>query len=144
MRAYVNFFGPSMPHWGQKKVLTSLDSGQRFILLRAGRKWRKTSLVISWLFENALETKLTCPYIAPSRTQAKNICWNDHVQRILSELLKKNIPYKKNEQERFCAIFHLKHEQGSHHVGNQTHRSQLERPRFQLRGLDSPARPAMG
>lgn len=95
----VNTFSPSVPHTKQKEVLKAIDGGERFIQLRAGRKWRKTSLLISVLFEKALETGLTCPYIAPNRTQAKSIAWDDHVQRILNELTKKEMPYKKNETE---------------------------------------------
>lgn len=94
-----NVFAPSKPHPNQQKVLDGLSAGQRFVMLRAGRKFRKTSLVISWLFKKAIETGLTCPYVAPNRIQAKNIAWNDHVLRILNELNKKEIPYKKNEQE---------------------------------------------
>ena len=95
----VNVFAPTRPHEGQKKVLQALDAGQRFVLLRAGRKWRKTSLGISWLFEGALGSKLTCPYIAPNRVQAKNIAWDDHVSRILNEFRAKGVPYKTNETE---------------------------------------------
>src|SRR3990167_11150912 len=99
MIAHVNFFSPTKPHQVQQQILNYLDGGGRWVLLRAGRKWRKTSLIISWLFEQALVTNLTCPYIAPNRVQAKNIAWDDHVQRILYELLGQKIPYKKNEQE---------------------------------------------
>lgn len=99
MIARVNFFAPTAPHYNQQLVLNALDSGERWVLLRAGRKWRKTSLIISWLFEQALETRLTCPYIAPNRTQAKNIAWDDHVARVLDELIRQGIPYTKNEQE---------------------------------------------
>lgn len=98
----INTFAPSEPHSKQLEVLRELDNGSRFVLLRAGRKFRKTSLAISWLFEGALNNKhkgLTFPYIAPSRVQAKNICWDDHVQRILAEFKKKGLPYKTNETE---------------------------------------------
>ena len=95
----VNIFAPTRPHKGQQVVLNALDSGIRFVLLRAGRKFRKTSMMVSWLFEKAFETGLVCPYIAPNRIQAKNIAWDDHVSRILNELNAKNIPYKKNEVE---------------------------------------------
>ncbi len=94
-----NSFAPTRPHTTQKEVLNALDEGARFVLLRAGRKWRKTSLGISWLFEGALSNNLVYPYIAPNRVQAKNICWDDHVTRILSELKTKGIPYKTNETE---------------------------------------------
>ncbi len=55
--------------------------------------------MISWLFEKALQTGLTCPYIAPNRTQAKNIVWGDHVPRILDQFIKKGLKYKTNEVE---------------------------------------------
>lgn len=95
----VNTFAPSRPHPKQKEVLYALDHGERFVGLRAGRKWRKTSLMISWLFERALDTNLTCPFIAPNRTQAKNIVWDDHIQRVLTEFKAKGIPFKSNETE---------------------------------------------
>lgn len=94
-----NTFYPSKPHAGQKEVLQALDNGVRFVQLRAGRKWRKTSLIVSWLFEMAIKTGLTCPYVAPNRVQAKNIAWDDHVTRILTHLKAIGIPYKKNEVE---------------------------------------------
>jgi hypothetical protein len=95
----INVFAPTEPHEKQKEVLKALDEGERFVLLRAGRKFRKTSLMISWLFEKALETGLNCPYVAPSKVQAKNIVWDDHVQRLLTEFKKKGIPFKTNEVE---------------------------------------------
>lgn len=92
----INVFAPSKPH---EKQLEVLNDPARFKILRAGRKWRKTSLLISWLAENALLTGLTCPYIAPNRVQAKNIAWRDHVARLLTELKAKNVPHKVNEVE---------------------------------------------
>ena len=95
----INVFAPSTPHSGQKEVLKALDKGERFVLIRAGRKWFKTSLMVSWLFEKALETGLVCPYVAPNRVQAKNIAWDDHISRMLDEFAKVGLPYKKNEVE---------------------------------------------
>lgn len=95
----LNIFAPSKPHPGQKQVLEALDTGSRFVQLRAGRKWRKTSLMISWLFEKALNTNLVCPYVAPNRVQAKNIAWNDHITRILDHFKQVGMPYKKNDTE---------------------------------------------
>lgn len=95
----VNTFYPSSPHAGQQQVLDELDRGTRFIQLRAGRKWRKTSLIISWLFERAGATGLVCPYVAPNRVQAKNIAWDDHIQRLLNHFKEVGVPYKKNEVE---------------------------------------------
>jgi len=99
MKINVNSFAPTKPHPGQSEVLKALDDGTRFILLRAGRKWRKTSLMISWLFEQAGKTGLVCPYVAPSRVQAKTIAWDDHVKRVLHEFAKKKMPYQINKTE---------------------------------------------
>jgi phage terminase large subunit len=96
---HVNVFFPTKPHEKQREVLRAIDEGNRFILLRAGRKFRKTSLIISRLIEGALETGLTYPYIAPSKVQAKNIAWNDHIQRILGHFKEQGLPYKINEVE---------------------------------------------
>lgn len=99
MKVSVNTFYPTKPHAKQQEVLNALDAGERFVLLRAGRKFRKTSLGISWLFEKALETRLTCPYVAPNRTQAKLIAWRDHVQRILVGFKQAGLPFVQNESE---------------------------------------------
>ncbi len=96
---HINTFAPRKPHATQKLVLDALDKGQRFVMIRAGRKWGKTSLMVSWLFEKAFETGLVCTYIAPSRKQAKDIVWTDHIQRMINELKRNKIPYKPNETE---------------------------------------------
>ena len=95
----LNTFYPTHPHAKQQEVLDALDAGDRFILLRAGRKFRKTSLIISKLIEGALETGLVYPYIAPNKLQAKNIAWNDHIIRLLDHFKEVGCPYKTNEQE---------------------------------------------
>lgn len=95
----VNLFHPSSPHPKQWEILDTLHAGQRFVGIRAGRKFRKTSFIVSWLFAIALQTGLTCPYIAPNRTQGKSIAWNDHVQRMLDGFNAAEMPYKKNESE---------------------------------------------
>lgn len=95
----INTFYPTRPHAGQQIILDALDKGTRFIQLRAGRKWRKTSLIISWLFERALQTGLTAVYVSPNRVQSKNIAWDDHVQRMLNHFTDIKLPYKKNEVE---------------------------------------------
>lgn len=95
----LNLFAPGKPHAGQMQVLKALDGGTRWVLLRAGRKWRKTSLIISWLMENAIRKRLPCPFIAPNKVQAKNIVWNDHIQRILNHFKDIGFPYKTNENE---------------------------------------------
>lgn len=95
----INSFHPTRPHTGQLAVLKALDDGERYVQLRAGRKFRKTSLMISWLIERAMATGLTCPYIAPNRVQAKNIAWNDHIPRILNHFREQGLGYKVNEVE---------------------------------------------
>lgn len=95
----LNVFFPTAPHAAQQIVLDAIDGGERFVLLRAGRKWRKTSLIISRLFEGALETGLSYPYVAPNKLQAKNIAWNDHIQRLLDHFKAVGCPYVTNQQE---------------------------------------------
>jgi len=90
----INVSAPTKPH---SKQLEVLKDPSRFKVLRAGRKWRKTSLLISWLFEGALLSGKACPYVAPTYKQAKKIAWTDHVSRMLTELKSKKVPYKINE-----------------------------------------------
>lgn len=91
-------FYPTEPHAKQQEVLDALKM-HRFVLLRAGRKFRKTSLMISWLFKKALLTGLVCPYVAPSKIQAKNIAWKDHVERLLKHMREIGLQYRINEVE---------------------------------------------
>lgn len=93
----INVFAPTKPHATQKIVL---EDKSRFKLIRCGRKWRKTSLFVSWQMENALLCKkgLTYPIILPFQEQARESVWLDHVSRLLRELDRKKFPYKKNEQ----------------------------------------------
>lgn len=93
----INTFSPTQPHDNQ---LTVLNDKSRFKLIRAGRKWRKTSLMVSWQMENAIlcDKGLSYPLILPYQEQARESVWLDHVARILLEFDKKNFPYKKNEQ----------------------------------------------
>lgn len=92
----INVFAPTRPH---SKQLEVLEDGSRFKLIRAGRKWRKTSLGVAWLNEMALKCthKLTYPFILPYQTQARESVWRDHVTRLLDELTNKGVPHKKNE-----------------------------------------------
>lgn len=55
--------------------------------------------MVSWLIERAIETKLTCPYVAPNRVQAKNIAWHDHIPRLLRHFKDRGLPFKVNEVE---------------------------------------------
>lgn len=93
----INVFAPTRAHINQQIVL---NDPSRFKLLRAGRKWRKTSLGISWLVERALlDTEgLTYPFILPYQTQARETVWNDHVKRMIHEFEDKGLPYNLLEQ----------------------------------------------
>lgn len=97
------FYEPNLKkpgaHEKQKEVLEAIDDGKRWVQLRCGRKFGKTKLLIGWLFEQALKTKLTCVYIAPSKVQAKNITWDDHIQKLLTHFKQAGLPYKTNENE---------------------------------------------
>lgn len=83
-------------HSGQQEIL---NDPSRFKVLIAGRKWRKTSFVVSRLFDGALQNNLVYSYIAPFRKQAKDIAWGDHILRQLRVLEKSGIEYKLNESE---------------------------------------------
>lgn len=92
----INYFAPTQSHANQRVVL---DDPARFKLLRCGRKWRKTSLMTSWLMKKAALCKesLTYPLVLPFQEQARETVWNDHVQRLLWEFSQKKLPHKKNE-----------------------------------------------
>lgn len=67
-------------------------------ILAVGRKGRKTTFDINELFMYAMtdDRGLTYAYIAPSRKQAQEIVWDDHVAKILLECVKVGMPYKLN------------------------------------------------
>lgn len=93
----INCFAPGEAHAGQLEVM---NDPARFKLLRCGRKWRKTSLLVSWLFEGAIASKNggTFTFIMPYLSQAQTDVWNDHVQRVLTEFDKKGFSYRKTEK----------------------------------------------
>jgi hypothetical protein len=83
-------------HKGQREVL---QDKHRFKVVVAGRKWMKTTLMINWLFLQAIQNDLVYPYVAPFRQQAKEIAWDDHITRLLNSCERDKINYKKNESE---------------------------------------------
>lgn len=109
-RVDINVFYPGAAHEKQKLVK---DDPARFKLVRCGRKFGKTKMLIGWLMERAIknqcayhgdkcpnkETGLKFPYVAPFRKQAKDIVWGDHVAQLLRHFDKEVGPgfYKKNE-----------------------------------------------
>lgn len=90
----IDLWGRQPPAPAHRQVLSD---PHRFIVLVAGRKFRKSSVTVAKLFKGAMTTPLVYPFIAPFRNQAKNIVWDDHVPRILEELKRAGFPYKKND-----------------------------------------------
>ena len=70
-------------------------------ILAVGRKGRKTTFDINELIFHAStdEKGLTYPFIAPTRTQGKEIVWEDHVKHVLDIFDAHEIPYKMNSSE---------------------------------------------
>lgn len=92
---HISLYGEQKIPW-HKEVI---DDDHRFKIIVAGRKARKTSLIIRELFKGAFGSDLTFIYFAPFRKQAKEICWDDHVAMILNILNENGIKYKKNDSE---------------------------------------------
>ncbi len=94
----VDLWGTQPPAEAHRKVLSDR---RRFIVLVAGRKFRKTSISMTRLIKGAMTTSLTYPYILPFRKQAKEVLWYDHIPRILTLFKQNGIPYHKNDSELF-------------------------------------------
>ena len=78
-----------------------LRDKHRFIVVVAGRKFRKTSISMTKLIKGAMMYPLTFPYILPFRKQAKEVLWYDHIPRLLNLFKKEGISYRKNDSELF-------------------------------------------
>ena len=83
-----------------KKVLSEWDD-YPYKVLSIGRKGRKTTFDVNELMFDAMtDTKgLTYTYIAPSRQQAKEIVWDDHVSQVLRLCKAAGMPYKINNSD---------------------------------------------
>ena len=92
----INLYYPTKAHKAQIEVK---DDPARFKILVAGRKWRKTSLIVSELFKGAMTTSLEYPYIGPSKVMAKNMVWNDHVPRLLNHFKNIGYPYHQKDDD---------------------------------------------
>ena len=70
-------------------------------VLAVGRKGRKTTFDVNELIYHAStdERGLTYPFIGPTRTQSKEIVWDDHVKSILDMMDAQSVPYKLNNSE---------------------------------------------
>jgi hypothetical protein len=91
----INLYYPTKAHRTQTVVK---DDPARFKILVAGRKWRKTSLIVSELFKGAMTTPLEYPYIGPSKVMAENMIWNDHVPRLLNHFKNIGYPYTQKDE----------------------------------------------
>lgn len=96
MALKINTFAPTKAHAGQLLVA---NDPSRFKLIRAGRKWRKTSMMVSLQMENAIlcDKGLTYPLVLPFQEQARESVWLDHTARLLHEFDRVGLPYIKNE-----------------------------------------------
>lgn len=89
--------GQMLP-WHQKFI----ENKARFKTIVAGRKARKTTLMVNELMFAAITDPrgLTYAYLAPWRKQAVDNTWDDHVGKVLSLCNKYGIKYKVNLSER--------------------------------------------
>lgn len=88
--------------YGEQKVPwhgTVINDNHRFKVVVAGRKARKTSLMVRELMKGALGSDLTYPLFLPFRKQAKEIVWDDHIPQILNIFNEYGIKYKKNDSD---------------------------------------------
>ena len=70
-------------------------------IISVGRKGRKTTFDVNELIYHAStdERGLTYPFIAPTRTQGKEIVWDDHVKSLTDLFDEHGIPYKRNNSD---------------------------------------------
>lgn len=92
----INIYYPTKAHKAQQIII---NDPARFKVIVAGRKFRKTSLIVSELMRGAMTTPLEYPYIGPSKVMAKNMIWNDHVPRLLNHFKEVGYPYKKRDED---------------------------------------------
>lgn len=93
----MDIYDGQMLPWHQKVV----EDPHRFKTIVAGRKARKTTLMVNELMFHALTDPrgLTYLYLAPWRKQAKEIAWDDHVNHVLRLCNQFGIKYKINMSE---------------------------------------------
>lgn len=79
------------PHLGQEEIADALLD-HRYVVIRAGRRFGKSSLALNIVFKEALHNPGRYWIIAPEYKQAKSIYWRDLVDKYIPEavILKKN------------------------------------------------------
>lgn len=87
------------PHSGQEDIAdATLD--HRFVVVRAGRRFGKSSLALNIVLREAVNTPGRYWIIAPEYTQAKSIYWRD----LVTQFVPKALTVKRNDNELILEI----------------------------------------
>lgn len=87
------------PHTGQQEIADATLT-YKHVVVRAGRRFGKSSLALNIVLREALHTPGRYWIIAPEYTQAKSIYWRD----LVSEYIPREIIIKKNDNELILEI----------------------------------------
>lgn len=87
------------PHIGQEEIADALLD-YRFVVVRAGRRFGKSSLALNLVLREALSTPGRYWVIAPEYKQAKSIYWRD----LVDEYIPAPLIVKKNDNELILQI----------------------------------------
>lgn len=87
------------PHKGQEEVAEAC-SKHRYVVVRAGRRFGKSSLALNIVFREALRNPGRYWIIAPEYKQAKSIYWRD----LVDEYIPKELVIQKNDNELILKI----------------------------------------
>lgn len=87
------------PHPGQQDIAEALLD-YKYVVVRAGRRFGKSSLALNLVFREALHNPGRYWIIAPEYKQAKSIYWRD----LVDEFIPKDLILKKNDSELILEI----------------------------------------
>jgi hypothetical protein len=87
------------PHAGQEDIADATID-HRFVVVRAGRRFGKSSLALNIVLREAVNTPGRYWVIAPEYTQAKSIYWRD----LVSEYVPRELVVKRNDNELILEI----------------------------------------
>lgn len=87
------------PHKGQQEVAEACAK-HRYVVVRAGRRFGKSSLALNIVFREALRNPGRYWVIAPEYKQAKSIYWRD----LVDEYIPKELIIQKNDNELILKI----------------------------------------
>jgi len=90
------------PHAGQEEIADALLT-HRYVVVRAGRRFGKSSLALNLVFREALNNPGRYWIVAPEYKQAKSIYWRD----LVDEFIPKELIVKKNDNELILEITSL-------------------------------------